>query len=78
MKKSCKSANQEHPKNCEDFGNTKNEYSKGLKRLYNGRNYVLRPRRKLFGKKHLKRWKIGGTEHGQQYHAPSCASNHNN
>ena len=27
MKKSCKLANQEHPKICEDFGKTKNEDS---------------------------------------------------
>jgi hypothetical protein len=39
-KKSCKLANQEHPKICEDFGKIKNEDSIGLRRLYSGRNYV--------------------------------------
>jgi len=51
MKKSCKSANQEHPKICKHFGKIKNK-TRGLTR-----NFVPRSRNKLFERKHLKRRK---------------------
>jgi len=66
MKKSCKSENQEHSKICEDFGKTRNEDSRGLVRLYSGRNCVSRYRGKLFGGKHLKRRK--NVEFGPRTH----------
>jgi len=38
-KKSCKSTNQEHMKNCED-SRDKNKDPRGLRRVSNGRNYT--------------------------------------
>ena len=62
--------NQEHLKICEDFGKTKNKDSRGIRRLYSGRNSVTRSQGKLFEEKHLKRWKNRETRPGHQYHAP--------
>jgi len=66
MKKSCKSANQEHPKTCEDLGKNKKEDSRGIRRLYNGRNFVS----KLFEDEHLKQHNIGEIGPGRLHHAP--------
>jgi len=62
MKKSCKSANQEYLKNFQDFGKTKNEDSRGLRRLYTGRNSVPKFRGMLFEDEDLKTTQIGETE----------------
>ncbi|RHN51917.1 hypothetical protein MtrunA17_Chr6g0474481 [Medicago truncatula] len=70
MKKSCKSANQEHPKICEDFGKTKNEDSRGLRRLYSGRNFVPKFQGNLFEDVDLKRRKIEKTGHKKHFYAP--------
>jgi len=55
---------------CENFGKTKNEDSRGIKRLYNGRNSVPKFRGKLFEDEDLKRRKIGETRPMKQYHVP--------
>jgi len=55
---------------CEDFGKIKKEDSKGLRRLYRGRNSVPRSRGKLFGRKHLKRQKNKEFGPGTHNHAP--------
>jgi len=70
MKKSCKSANQEYLKICEDFEKIKNEDSRGLMRLYSGSNFVPKFRGKLFEDEDLKRRKIGETGPKKQHHAP--------
>jgi hypothetical protein len=56
---SCKSANQEHLKNFQEFGKTKNEDSRDFRRLHIGRNYVPKFRGKLFEDEDLKTTKIG-------------------
>jgi len=43
---------------CQDFGNTKNEDSRGLRRHYKGRNSVSKFRGKLFEDENLKTMKI--------------------
>jgi len=52
---------QEHMKNWQDLGKTKNEDSRGLKRLYIGRNYVPKFQGKLFEDEDLKTTKIKET-----------------
>jgi len=59
MKKSCKSAKQEHLKISKDFGKIKNEDSRCLIRLYGGINYVLGFQDILYRNKHLK-WRKNG------------------
>jgi len=49
-------------KNCEDFGKTKNEDSRGL--IYSGRNSILKLQGKLFEDEDLKATKIGETRPG--------------
>jgi hypothetical protein len=46
-------------KNCQDFGKTKNEDSRGLRRLYIGRNYVPKFQCRLFENEDLKTTTIG-------------------
>jgi len=57
-------------KNCEDFGKTKNEDSRGLGRLYCGRNFVPKFRGNLFEYKNLKTTKIEEIEPEKLNHAP--------
>ena len=54
---------------CEDFGKTENEDSRGLKRLYSGRNSIPKFRDKLFEDENLKRRKIEETGPRKQHHA---------
>jgi len=75
MKKSCKSANQEHLKNCQDFGKTRNEDSRGLIRLYIGKNVVPKFREKLLEDEDLKTTKIRETGPRKQYYAPWAYEN---
>jgi len=58
MKKSHIPANQEQPKNCQDFGKTNNEGSRGLTRDYIGRNWVSKFRSKLIEDEDIKTTKI--------------------
>ena len=62
--------NQEHLKNCEDFGKTKNEDSRGLRRLYNERNFVPKFQGKLFENEDIKTTKIEETGTNRGCHAP--------
>jgi len=69
-KKSCKSAKQEHPKISEELGKIKNENSRGLRRLYRGRNSVSRSQDNLYESKHPKRRKNGEKGPVTHLHAP--------
>jgi len=42
---------------CEDIGNMKNEYSRGLIRRYRRRNSIPKFQDILYGNKHPKRWR---------------------
>jgi len=70
MKKPCKLANQEHLKNCEVFVKTKNEDSRGRRRLYSGRNSVPKFQGKLFEDEDLKTTKSAKLGPRRQCHAP--------
>jgi len=59
-----------HLKTCEDFGKIINEDSRGLRRHYKGRNYVLRSQDILYGSKHPKKQRNMHLYTGLHSHAP--------
>lgn len=62
--------NARHQKICEDLGKMKNEDSRGLIRLYKGRNYVPKFQDTLHRSKHLRRQRTKHFQHRTYSQAP--------
>jgi hypothetical protein len=70
MKKSCKSANQEHLKNCDDLGKPRMKIQEASEDLQMGGILFSKFRGKLFEDEDLKRQKIRKLGLGNRCHAP--------
>jgi hypothetical protein len=70
MKKSCKSANQEQLKNCEDLERPRMKIQEASGDLQEGGIMFPKFQGKLFEDEDLKRWKIGDLDPRNRCHAP--------
>jgi hypothetical protein len=61
-----------HPMICEVLGKMKNEYSRGLRRLYKGGNFVSKFQDILHRSKHIKRRRNKHFQHRMHSQAPRC------